>query len=512
MNIQKFLGHHGVTTNPFAAEEASLDPVFDRMIDGPAMHPDFAKVLGRIDKPSGAVVFGEKGSGKTAIRLMTDRHVAHHNQSHPDRRVLLVPYDDLNPILDRMTRWFKGDELAMLDHIGLADHQDAILSRAVTRLVDALLTPGKAETEDTPMPADSWQRLRKLRRDQRTDLLALIALYDQPANGSSAARFRQVKKQLRTGWRLPHQVILQSAILLTILGVVLAVTLGLELGSAIYLAPATGITLAGACALWCWWIWSRFALWSRCRKLIRELRPIEHSTEELMFKLGQIKPLDLARQPLIASESVSGEDKPADDDRYRLTQRLIETLGVLGYTGMMVIMDRVDEPTIISGNPTRMRPLVWPMFDNKFFQQPGIGIKLLLPIELRHLLYKESPEFFQSARLDKQSLVDRLSWSGATLYDLCSSRLRACRNKQEGEFYLNHIFADEVSTALLVDALDQMHQPRDAFKFIYNVIQEHCRIIPEDEENFQIARLTLDNVRQRQAQRVQDLYRGLSPG
>ncbi|QDU71731.1 hypothetical protein [Mucisphaera calidilacus] len=511
MNIEKFLGHHGVSTNPFAAEEASLDPVFDRMLDGPAMHPDFAKVLGRIDRPSGAVVFGEKGSGKTAMRLMTERHVARHNEENPESRILIVPYDDLNPVLDRMTRWFRGDELVMLDHFGLADHQDAILSRAVTRLIDGLLDDDP-ETVTTPLPQDAWQRLRRLRRDQRIDFLALAAFYDQPVNGSMMARWQRLKQKLRTGWRLPHQVILQGAILLSLLGAGLAATLGLELGVAFYLTPAAGITLGGAIALWVWWCWSRWTLWSRCKQLIRELRPIDRTVEEMMSMLGQIGAVDLARQPLPVSGKQADESKPADDGRYRLTQRLIEVLGVLGYTGVMVIMDRVDEPTIISGNPTRMRPLIWPLFDNKFFQQPGVGIKLLLPIELRHLLYKESPEFFQSARLDKQSLIDRLSWSGATLYDLCSSRLRACRQSSNTEFYLTDLFAEDVTTPLLVDALDQMHQPRDAFKFVYNVIQEHCRIIPEDEENYQIARLTLDNVRQRQAQRVQDLYRGLSPG
>ena len=48
------------------------------------------------------------------------------------------------------------------------------------------------------------------------------------------------------------------------------------------------------------------------------------------------------------------------------------------------------------------------------------------PLELRYLIHKESAAFFQEARLDKQSLVDRLEWSGATLYDLCNLRLAAC--------------------------------------------------------------------------------------
>src|SRR5205814_8724591 len=101
--------------------------------------------------------------------------------------------------------------------------------------------------------------------------------------------------------------------------------------------------------------------------------------------------------------------------RYAMIERLRRTLGAFGYAGILIVVDRVDEPTLISGDPDRMRAVVWPLFNNKFLQQEGIGIKLLLPIELRHALFKESSAFFQEARLDKQSLVERLTWTGAML-------------------------------------------------------------------------------------------------
>ncbi len=76
---------------------------------------------------------------------------------------------------------------------------------------------------------------------------------------------------------------------------------------------------------------------------------------------------------------------------------------------------------------------------------------------------------------------------------------------------LTGLFEDAVSRDVLIDALDQMHQPRDAFKFLYSLIQEHCRLVPEEEANYKIARLTLDSIRKAQSQRVQELYRGLTP-
>src|SRR5690606_12119724 len=134
-----FLRHHQLQENPFGAEEARHDPIFDRIAASGLSHPDFAKVLGRLDKPATAVVFGEKGSGKTALRLLLGRAVAQHNREHPDQRVLVVAYDDLNPVLDLLLRARRQNAQAVLDRFRLEDHQDAILSLAVTKLVDAIL-------------------------------------------------------------------------------------------------------------------------------------------------------------------------------------------------------------------------------------------------------------------------------------------------------------------------------------------------------------------------------------
>ena len=163
-----------------------------------------------------------------------------------------------------------------------------------------------------------------------------------------------------------------------------------------------------------------------------------------------------------------------------------------------------------------MRSVIWPMLSNKFLQQDGVGVKLLLPVELRHMLHREDADFFQRARLDKQHLIDRLVWSGTTLYDLCSARLNACRAGSTSgggsePIALTDLFEQDVTRQDLIDALDQMMQPRDAFKFLYAVIQEHCRMVSQDEADYLIPRLTLESVRRQQAQRVQDLGRGMTP-
>lgn len=98
MNSDAFLRHHGLESNPFRGEEARQDAVFDR-VEGGCRHPDFEKILGDPNHPAAAVVFGERGSGKTAMRLQIESAIGAWNESHPDARCLVVGHDDCNPML-----------------------------------------------------------------------------------------------------------------------------------------------------------------------------------------------------------------------------------------------------------------------------------------------------------------------------------------------------------------------------------------------------------------------------
>lgn len=510
MNVDSFLEHYDIHENPFAAEEARLDPIFNRMIHGKLTHPDFPKILGQIDRPSTAVVFGEKGSGKTALRLLIGDQVDTHNREHPDRRTLLVAYDNFNPFLDNLLRVKSQDTEAMLGDYRLEDHQDAILSLAVSKLVRSLLD--EQDHSDAPMllPDHLTKAIKAMPRQSRIDLAVLAGLYDQPHLGSLGARWRKLRAKLRLGYRLPLVLVRYFAILLTLVagGLAVAQAIMSNANEPGWLLPVLALMIAGAVLTWGYWLWRHAKLWMLCRQASTELRVINRSVGELREVFADLRPSDLQRQPIPTPVK---EGQTPRDSRYQLTRRLTAVLSHLGYVGTMVLVDRVDEPTVVAGDAERMKNIIWSMFDNKFLQQERVGFKLLLPIELRHLLRRETQQFFQEARLDKQNMIDRLSWSGATLYDLCSSRLRACRPDEAQPIALRDLFEEDVNPAMLVDALDQMHQPRDAFKFLYAVIQEHCRLVPQDEAKYQIARLTLESVRRDQSQRVQELYRGLTP-
>lgn len=531
MKIDTFLDHYQITDNPFGAEEARHDPVFDRLIEKDLSHPEFAKVMGRVDQPGTSVVFGEKGSGKTAIRIMLANQIARHNAEHPDRLVLVVPYDDLNPVLDQLLAACSGSLESTLDELRLEDHQDAILSIAVTLLNDAILgeQPDAPDTGTIPAhsPRELKKKLRKLPRQTRVNLAVLSALYDQPRTGSVVNRFRRLRRRLGLGWGSAVPWFSSFAALATITAGGLGGAAWIMSDSSgiadtapdspLWLLPALGVSIAGALLLWCVWLVSTIKRRALCKRILAHILVVKRNPSELASMLEDLGRADLAGQPLPTEHGMI-----ASEGRYQLTNRFIELLSGLGYVGMVVLVDRVDEPTLVHGKADRMRAIIWPMFDNKFLQQKGVGIKLLLPIELRHLVHRESPAFFEEARLDKQNLVDRLSWSGATLYDICTSRLRACQgsageaeaqpdSSTDKPIQLMDLFQADVSRDAVIDALDQMQQPRDAFKFLYGLMQEHCRLSPEDEPSYKIARITLGNVRRAQAQRVQDMQRGIAP-
>jgi len=506
MNADTFFRHHGISDNPFAAEEARLDPVFGRLPGGTTDHPDFPKILGQIDQPATAVVFGEKGSGKTAIRLMLGRKINEHNQSG-GKPVLVVAYDDLNPVLDKLLQHKRQDTEAMLKGFRLEDHQDAILARAVTKLVSAMIEEQDTTAEPAPAMDTSARAIKALPKQTRVDLAVLAALYDEPSTGSALPRFRKLKRKLRIGQRIPMWIVSTKAIVFTVAALLLWLTESVMDDPPAWMVPAVIVAAGIAVLSMAYAVWRWLTVWGKAFSIRKEMPAVSRTSSDMRAMLELLRPAHVKGQPL--PRKTKGDERT--DTRYQLTRRFISAIHAMGFAGMVVFIDRMDEPTLVHGDADRMKQITWPMFDNKFLKQDGLGLKLLLPLELRYELARESATFFQEARLDKQNLVDRLTWSGATLYDLCNQRLRACAGEAEPKPTLASLFEEGVTREMLIDSLDQMHQPRDAFKFLYAVIQEHCKLVAEDQGNYRIARLTLETVRRTQAQRVEELYRGRAP-
>jgi hypothetical protein len=192
---------------------------------------------------------------------------------------------------------------------------------------------------------------------------------------------------------------------------------------------------------------------------------------------------------------IVGQPLPAwqrTDDRYELLTKLQGVLRSMHFEGILVLTDRVDEPYLINGATDLMRALVWPMLDNKFLKHPGLGLKLLLPIELERLLDRESRDFHQRARLDKQNLIRSLSWTGQSLYDMVNARIAACAAEGSSPKVAD-LFAD-VDTHRLIDAFAGLRVPRHLFKFMYRLFTAHCNAHTEEQPVWKISSGTFESV------------------
>ena len=456
MKIAQFLGHHGITGDPFGEEDAQTDTVFKTGCLRSIHHPSWSKFFGSPSEPSTALVFGEKGSGKTALRLQATVEIERYNVEHPDARVFLISYDDFNPPIDHFKAALGAKDAAeVLRRFRLQDHMDAILALGVTQLVDGLKSDGS--------------ELTKLSIDQRRDLLLLAALYDQSTGESLVDRWTRLRR--RSGFRpLWARRDLQIGFGVTVvLGLLIALFPSFRTLSVLpwFLLPlALG---------WLYWGWRLARAEWYARDIRKSLRVLSRDPSALRWELLWFQPSELGGQPLPTSRRSAGEE------RYELFRKFQGVLKSLGYPGVVVIIDRVDEPQAIEGDPRKMRALVWPLLDNKFLRHPGIGVKLLLPIELAYYLEKEDKDFYDRARPDKLNMVKPLRWTGPSLYDLASDRLKACATTDGEAPRLRQFVDPAVSDDSLKDSLGNLRTPRQLFKFLHRLIQEHCHRHTEDD-------------------------------
>jgi hypothetical protein len=133
------------------------------------------------------------------------------------------------------------------------------------------------------------------------------------------------------------------------------------------------------------------------------------------------------------------------------------------------------------------------MLDNKFLKHPGIGFKLLLPIELSYYIDREDRDFYQRARLDKQNLVPSLLWTGEALYDIANARLQACATNGRSPS-LSELFDPAVGERRLIDALRTLRVPRHLFKFLYRLFVSHSNAHTDEKPAWQISGETFESV------------------
>ncbi|MEI8372566.1 MAG: hypothetical protein WCJ35_07000 [Planctomycetota bacterium] len=479
MKIQQFLEHHGLVSNPFADEDAQTDLVFKGACIRSVFHPAWDKIYGDPTEPATSVVFGEKGSGKTAMRLQVVRRLADYNADQPECQVFVVQYDDFNPFIDRFREGFRGRRRRIDRALGqwrLWDHIDAILSLAVTQLVDRILGVQQSRhpaARDEPLPID------KLDANQARDVALLAAIYDQSTAENPADRWQRLRKKLRfSTWKSKWNLAIGSSITVAALSLFLY-----------FCWPNSGSRwpwMVGAIAAgWLPWL-GRFLKYTwKAWQIGRNTRVLNHTLRPLQKILLNFPASQLVGQPLPIAQQT--------DHRYQLLEKLQSALRSLKFVGIVVIVDRVDEPYLINGSADLMQALVWPMLDNKFLKHPGLGIKLLLPVELERMVDRQDRDFHERARLDKQNLIRSLAWTGQSLYDLANARLKACATEGKAPT-ITDLLDTAIDARRLKDGLGTLRVPRHLFKFMYRLFTTHCNAHSDDNPVWRIGQGEFESV------------------
>jgi hypothetical protein len=481
MKIQRFLEHHGIARNPFAEEDAQSDPVFKDFCINDAFHPAWDKIYGEPQDPSTSIVFGEKGAGKTAMRLQIARHLDEFNRKHSHAQSFVIHYDDFNPFIDRFVNRLPARRRRIdraLTNWRLWDHMDAILSLAITDLINRVLETHRPPTA----PKMTAEQLDQLDRHQRRDMLLLAACYDQSTEQPMVDRWKRLARRLKF-WTLKAQIPFWVGVVVTLLVIYAAAVLLVsdENENLVRLSEQIPIWLYPLAMLigWLPWLWklvSRFAAALGVRRGLRVLnRPVGPLTKILLRFTGG----ELAGQPL--------PNQNRTDDRYELFTKLQGLLQSLGFGGVFVLVDRVDEPYLINGSAELMKALIWPMLDNKFLKHPGLGVKIMLPAELNYYIEREGREFSQRARLDKQNLVPSLAWTGEALFDVANARLRACAADGRSP-NVRDLFEPAVTHERLLDAFRGLRVPRHLHKFLYQLLVAHCNAHTEEDPEWKISK------------------------
>lgn len=461
MKLQQFLEHHHIGRNPFADEDAQTDLVFKEHCIDSTYHPTWDKVYGDPSEPSTSIVFGEKGSGKTAMCLQIARHLEQYNREHPGQKIYIIQYDDFNPFLDRFSTRVKHRRAdRVLQQWRLWDHMDAILALGVTGLIDRLLEvrqPSPHVIADIA-PSD----IDHLDRNQARDLLLLAACYDQSTAETFTGRWHRLRKRLRF-WSPWAYADLAIGVGWSVLVLIVVLVL-LASGWADWLKPLW-VWLLVAAAGWVPWLWRWWKSHELASAIVRHVRTTNRDVASLRKVLKHFSRAELSGQPL--------PTKSRTDDRYELLNKFQGILHTLGFRGIIVLVDRVDEPHLINGSAELMKLLVWPMLDNKFLKHPGMGIKLMLPIELMRFIEREDRDFYQRARLDKQNLVPCFQWTGQALLDVTNARIQACAIDGASPT-IRDLMDDGISDQRLLDAFRSLRVPRHLFKFMYRLLVSHC--------------------------------------
>ncbi|HOL95919.1 MAG TPA: hypothetical protein PLH79_16340 [bacterium] len=462
MFTQKWREHWGLMDDPFNSEDADKDSILSAL-DSSVVHWSFDRMYGNPRMAAPAIVFGEKGSGKSGLRLMIRRRLLDWNEKHPDEKVFLIEYIDFNPYLARFRRVIGAradDRQAAQDVVKrwkISDHLDSILSLGVTKFIDGILASG------TPP--------QSLTRKQKMYLLLLTTLYYNSDRKSTGEALHSLNRLIRYRSFLPtlRWGVTIGMTLLSFLLLLFPYLSSMAIGPNQLWFTLGGLGLLGT---WGWWLYHYFSIHTQSSWAARSVKILARNPANLALLLSKVSAKE--RKEYILPR---GSEEAT---RYHLLDRFMDLLETAGYQGVYVLMDRVDEPSLLSVSEDLMRQFVERLLDIKLLQYPRLGLKLFLPIEMDIIHRNAAPEQLKHMRLDKSNLIEQLKWSGQELYEIASQRLRVCQSPEAPPIQLSDLFEDGFDFACLRDTLTTLGTPRYAFGFLSTLITDYVKELPND--------------------------------
>lgn len=469
MFLETWRQHWGLKDAPFVHEDADKDPVLERM-DSMAVHSSFDRLFGEPTAPVPGVVFGEKGSGKSGLRLAMLRALQKHNTENGGRGAFIVQYIDFDPMLEELRRsegidaGGKRTREKVLDRLTRADHLDAILGLATTQIVQQL-------TADRRLA-------RGLDRRRRRDAMHLAALYHRSEDRTREEALSALGKNIGSfgGGQWLRRTLM---FVLTVMG--LAIGLGPHLGflgapfDEITAEGASNWYLAGGALLAGTWVvvgFLRLSLRHLAGKATRSIRVVNGDAKVLAAALDRAGRAARRELPLPLS-------KGDEEVRFRLLRRLIGVLKGMGSDSMFVLIDRVDESALLAGDAEAMQQFIEPLLQHKLLQLEDVALKMFLPIELSRLSLGARPDDLKRMRLDKANVVDELRWSGQELLEIANQRLRASSTDSASPRLVEFLDGD-LAESDLREAFQDLGTPRVCFGFLGALMAEHARELPEE--------------------------------
>lgn len=450
MRIEEFLARHKIKTNPFSnAEEAQGDEILMRLLEKKNFqfgHPQWPKFYGEPPGNQTSIVFGLKGSGKTAMRLALNRALHAHNEKNKTARALLVNYDEFNNYIDIWRRDMVGTlkksrgyfarkktvEPSFKENWSLANHMDAIMCET-TRQFEEMLKNSVSKPQ-------RWSEHTKY------ELLMLAAIYLPYHSHDYKETMNNLDKLLFSKFSR--------------------------------FVNSLTYTLASVCTLgiynaYRWWTANQLA-----KRIISHVQVLDRDIQDLRWALSHIPMTYLQHQPL----TVKNEDPDNEAPRFTLLEKLIRICNASGYERLVVVIDKVDEPSFIKGDYNLMADFIVPLWNNKLLQTNGIDFKMLLPAQLHRIIRKADSDLLNTARLDKANMIHPFTWSGKHLYEMLSERTQVCHETPDkNDFTLRQIFADDVSVDEIILQLERTKIPRYASKFLNRALVDACdTILTED--------------------------------